>query len=363
MRTFGLHLAVWTAIALIAASQTMLTYLATGGPVAVGPVILLSLALWYSWAALSPVIWWAARRLPLYGRGWPLRVLAHLGINLILAVVAAMVYRVLRFAIGLPPRGDYAVLIASGLNTALLVYWGLVAIAHAAAYYRRTETRRRAAVELDRQLALARLNALRAQIQPHFLFNTLNAIAAQVRQDPRGAEDMLGELGELLRTGLHSAPVHEIPLAEELALVERYIAIQRTRLQERMRVELEIDPAALPALVPVLFLQPLVENAIEHGIAQRLAGGTLRITARVASASAAAGSVGAHIIVQVIDQGGEPEPERLDGARWGIGLSNTRARLAQLYGDAAALGLEAVHGGVTATVRLPFRTVASSGAA
>lgn len=355
VRTAALHLAGWTAIALIAASQSILTYLAAGGEVRVRPVILLSLALWYSWAALSPVIWSAARRLPLYGSGWPLRVLAHIGINAALAVVAALLYRVLRFAIGIPPRGDYAVMIASGLNTALLVYWALVAIAHAMAYYRRSEARRRAAVEKDRQLVEAKLEALRGQMQPHFLFNTLHAIAARVREDPRGAEDMLGELGELLRTGLHSSPAHEIALAEELQLVDRYIAIQRVRFQGRMRVEREIDPAALPALVPVLLLQPLVENAIEHGIAQRLSGGTLRITASCV-AGALSESNAAHVVVQVADDGGASDAAGLEQERWGIGLSNTRARLEQLYGAAGQLELAITNSGVTATVRIPFRS-------
>jgi two-component system, LytTR family, sensor kinase len=348
MRKAALHLALWTAIALIAASQSILTYLATGSEVMIGAILKLNLIFWYSWAVLSPAIWWAARRFPLQRAGWPRHALIHIAINAALTIGAGVIYRALRFAIGIPPRGDYTVMILSGLNTALLVYWSVIALAHALAYYRRNEAQRIAAADMDRQLAEARLGALRAQLQPHFLFNTLHAISGRVRQDPRGAEDMLGELGELLRTGLHNSPGQEITVGEELQLAERYIAIQRVRFQDRMHVERNVDPAVLPALVPVLVLQPLIENAIEHGIAARVAGGTLRIAARLE---------GSMVVLEVGDEGGPVgAASSLEASTWGIGLNNTRARLLQLHGEAAALELEAGTSGVVARVRVPFHT-------
>jgi signal transduction histidine kinase len=345
-RTTLIHALVWLALSLITASQGILTYLATGGEVHVVPVLLLNLALWLPWTALSPLILAAARRWPLTGAAWPRRLAAHLALNLLLAVVAALAYRVLRVAIGMPVRGNYTLLIASGLNTSLLVYWGLVAIAHAAAYYRRTQERQRLAAELDRQLTQARLDALRAQIHPHFLFNTLHAIAARVRADPRGAEDMLGSLGELLRAHLQGNGAHEVPLRQELDLVDRYVSIQRVRFHDRLRVERAIDAPTLGLAVPVLLLQPLVENAIEHGIAQRLTGGTLRLEA---------GVDGARLRLRVLDDG-EGSEAVLDESRWQVGLTNTRARLRALYGDEHEFHVaRAASGGFEVSIVIPAR--------
>lgn len=343
-RTISVHVLLWLALALITTSQGILTYLATGGEVNVVAVLLLNLALWLPWAALSPLILAAARRWPLHGAGWPRRLAAHVSLNLVLALAAAVLYRVLRVAIGLPVRGNYALMIASGLNTSLLVYWGLVALAHAMAYYRRTQERQQLTAELDRQLAHARLEALRAQIQPHFLFNTLHAIASRLRADPGGAEDMLGSLGELLRTHLHGGGGQEVPLRQELELVDRYVAIQQVRFGDRLRVERDIDPGTLDMRVPVLLLQPLVENAIEHGIAQRLSGGVLRIGAEV---------VGGQLHLRITDDGdGAGAP--LDESQWRVGLTNTRERLLALYGPAHSFRLvRAATGGFEVAIALP----------
>jgi LytS/YehU family sensor histidine kinase len=257
-----------------------------------------------------------------------------------------MLYRLLRFAIGMPPRGDYALLIVSGLNTALLVYWGLVAIAHATAFYRRAEERKRRSADLDRNLAVARLDALRTQIHPHFLFNTLHAIASRIPEDPRGAQDMLGSLGELLRVNLRSAPGHEIRLEEELSLIDRYLDIQRVRLRERLHEERAVAASTLDALVPVLVLQPLVENAIEHGIAKRLPGGTLRIEAHEEGS----------VLRLVVANDGAADQGNLAESQWNLGLNNTRARLRAMYGDQHALSVTgSAPGRVVAVVSIPLR--------
>jgi hypothetical protein len=345
-RAILLHVLFWLALSLVTASQGILTYLATGGTVRVVPVLLLNLALWLPWAALSPLILAAARRWPLTEPGWRRRLGAHVALNLSLTVVAALVYRLLRVAIGMPVRGNYGLTIASGLNTSLFVYWGLVALAHGTAYYRRTQERQRRAAELDRQLTQARLDALRAQIHPHFLFNTLHAIAGRLRVDPRGAEDMLGALGELLRAHLQGSGGQEAPLRTELDLVGRYLDIQRVRFGDRLRLERQVDPAALDVAVPVLVLQPLVENAIEHGIAQRLAGGTLRLEAAMD---------GEQLLLRVLDDG-EEASENLDESRWRVGLTNTRERLRALYGDQHEFHAgRATPAGFEVSIRLPAR--------
>jgi two-component system LytT family sensor kinase len=341
---------VWLALSLITTSQGVLTYLATGGQVNVGVTLMVNLALWLPWALLSPVILGAARRWPLTRDGWTRRLPLHLALNLALAVVAALIYRSIRIALGLPVRANYGVMIASGLNTALIVYWGLIALEHGLAYYRRAQDRERLAVEMRRQLSDAKLDALRAQIHPHFLFNTLHAIASRVRTDARGAEDMLGTLGEMLRANLATNGAHETRLRDELGLIERYLAIQLVRFGDRMKVELDIDPAANDIAVPALILQPLVENAIEHGIAQRLSGGTLRIDAKLAAPQ---------LRLIVTDSGGAHARPAESEAKWNVGLTNTRERLRALYGDDQTFQVASERGGAFRVyVSIPARPIA-----
>ena len=344
LRVVALHLLGWTAIALITASQTLLTYAATGGTVLVRPVILISLALWYSWGAVSPAIIAAARRWPLTRATWPARLPLHIALNLTIALVATLLNRVVREAVGLPPRGSFTLGYLNALNSALLVYWSLYAIVRGLSFYRHARDREVQAAALDRELAEARLGALRAQIHPHFLFNTLHAIASEIRRDARTAEDMLGALGELLRSGLDSTPRQEVTLADELQFIERYLSIQRIRFKERLAVEHAIDPAVLETRVPVLLLQPLVENAIEHGIAQRRAGGTLRLGAR---------PVGSDVVIEVADNG----PGAGTGNGSGRALANTRARLEALYGAAARLETASTPDGFVARITVPRGTL------
>jgi LytS/YehU family sensor histidine kinase len=212
-------------------------------------------------------------------------------------------------------------------------------VAHAAYYAR--ESRRR-----DEQLAEARLLTLKAQIQPHFLFNTLNTIALMVRESPIKAERLITRLSELFRHALEGATIHEVPLADELRFAAAYLEIEAARFEERLRVEWEIDPGALEARVPHLILQPLVENAIRHGIAPRSAAGRLRVLARREEGK---------VRLEVEDDGvGLVEASRPTAS--GVGLANVRARLAALYGPAGELALAPTPGGgVTATLVMPYR--------
>jgi two-component system LytT family sensor kinase len=345
----------WLALSLITTSQGVLTYLATGGQVNVGVTLLVNLALWLPWAILTPMILGAARRWPLTAAGGRIRRLAlHVALNLTLAMVAALIYRGLRVALGLPVRANYGVLVASGLNTALIIYWGLVGLEHGITYYRQSRDRERLAAEMRRQLSEARLDALRAQIHPHFLFNTLHAIASRVRHDARGAEDMLGALGEMLRANLATSGAQETTLRDELALIERYLAIQVVRFGDRMKVDLDIDPATLGLAVPALILQPLVENAIEHGIARRLSGGTLRVDANLA---------GPQLRLIVTDSGGAHARPAASESRWNVGLTNTRERLQALYGDDQTLQVASERDGAfKVCVSIPARQLAGSAA-
>lgn len=224
----------------------------------------------------------------------------------------------------------------------------LVAIAaHAMAFYRRAQDRERHAVALTAGLNRAKLDALRLQLQPHFLFNTLNAISTLVHRDASAADELIGDLSELLRLSLQTTE-HEVPLSRELELLDCYIAIEQTRLGSRLRVAREIEPAAKDAYVPTFVLQPIVENAVRHGIESRIGPGTVTITAR---------RTGDQLHLSVRDDGVGFTTSDKSGKRRGIGLSNTEARLQALHGSAATLKIsEPAGGGVDVQIALPYLT-------
>ncbi len=225
-------------------------------------------------------------------------------------------------------------------------YIALIGLAHAGVFYRRYREREQQAAVLESRLNQARLRALQAQLQPHFLFNTLNGIATLLRRDPATAEEMLLSLSDLLRIALSSSHRQEIPLREELDFLGRYLGIQRMRFGDRLRVTEEIEPSATDCLVPALLLQPLVENAIRHGLEPSGRPGELRI---------AAARDEEWLRLTVEDDGvGLPSG---DLRRAGVGLANVRERLAALYGAAHEFSVaERPGGGVVVNIRLPARS-------
>ena len=222
----------------------------------------------------------------------------------------------------------------------LPIYLMLLTGAHAAVFFRRDQER-------AASLARARLDALRAQLQPHFLFNTLNTIAGLVHDEPDRADAMLTRLSELLRMTLDASQAHELPLSHELDFLERYLQLMHARFEERLRFSIDAPPEVRAALVPPMLLQPLVENAIEHGLGPKLSGGLVLVRAW---------REGDTLRLAVIDDGvgfpaGAPPPE-------GIGVSATRARLRELYGTLGTLGLRRNDdgSGACAEIAMPFRT-------
>lgn len=240
-------------------------------------------------------------------------------------------------------------------GNAFAVYLGVAAAGLARAHLLRHRSHREQTAELEARLAEAELEALRRQLDPHFLFNTLALIASLVERDPAGARRMIARLSDLLRASLADGGEHEVSLAQELALVEVYLEIMRVRFAGRLEVTTAVDPAARDALVPPLVLQPLVENAIKHGVEK--VRGTGRVRIDVARA-------GDETVLRVRDNGpgadAAPDGVGADGEPHGIGIRNTTARLAQLYGPASGAGgrlvVRAAEGGTEAVVRIPFRT-------
>jgi LytS/YehU family sensor histidine kinase len=240
----------------------------------------------------------------------------------------------------------WAATLATNTIPVVIDFWGVIGVAHAVEYYRRAQERDRVAAQLKAQLTEAQLQALRSQLHPHFLFNTLNGVATLMHRDVDAADRMVTDLADLLRATLQHSGAHEIPLREELTLLQRYLAIVGTRFRDRLTVSYDIAPEVEDALVPQFLLQPLAENAVEHGIAQLVRPGAVVVGARRTDDD---------VILTVTDDG----PGLRGGAPHGhgVGLANTRARLEELYGSRQHLTLEpaTASGGVRVTVTIPYR--------
>ncbi len=228
-----------------------------------------------------------------------------------------------------------------------LIYSAMLGCVYAYQYFVEAREREADAARLTAQLSEARLDALRMQLNPHFLFNCLNTVLVLVRdKETAAASRMLELLADVLRQVLDTNRPREVPLRDELLFVERYLAIEQVRFSDRLRVEWSIENRARSALVPDLVMQPLVENAIRHGVARRAQAGTLVISARV---------VGAALELGVRDDGAGIEAA--ESEREGVGLSNTKERLRTLYGEAASVTITSrAAGGTEVLLRLPYRT-------
>ncbi len=343
--------ALWTLIGLLFAGQFHLSNAQFGVPVTWGTAIGFGLADWYVWAVWSLPILALSRRFPLDRGGW----VRNLAVHLSASAVVSVGYAAVRAYIGQLQAswaGDYRPyadlfhpLLLKTWHYNLLIYWIILSAAHVAIYQRQLRERELRAVELEKHLANVRLQALQMQLNPHFLFNTLNSVAALMHRDVEAADRMLVRLGELLRRTLDSTGTQEVSLGEELDFLGRYLEIEKTRFGERLSIRMEIAPETRSALVPNLVLQPLVENAIKHGIEPRAKPGEIVIRALA--------EVG-QLHLEVRDNG--RGPVAASNKREGIGLANTRARLRQLYGDQQSMETDGKpNAGFSVRIRLPVR--------
>ena len=306
----------------------------------------------YIAAALTPIVLWLGRRWPIERQTWHVRAPLHLAFSIAFSAVELALETLAFLQLGLLESVmkhsfliGFPVLVVAGFHENIITYWGVLGIQSGFRYYRGFQERELHASELKAQLVRAQLSALKMQLQPHFLFNTLNAITVLVRQQRgRQAEEMLARLSDLLRCVLEDVEAQQISLRRELEYLRLYLSIEQVRFQDRMSIEISADDSALDAAVPHMGLQPIVENAVRHGIGQVAAPGTIRI-----SASRTNGS----LVIRVSDEGPGLGAADLAEVR-GIGLANTRSRLHQLYGDAANLTVENGERGVVATMTLPY---------
>jgi two-component sensor histidine kinase len=309
------------------------------------------------WAALTFPLVGLVNRLSVGGTSRALRRVVLTALGLVIAVaVTSLLFFVRGRLLPRPPGGPVtwfgAVLFRGEFVGDLIVYCAVLGAAFSRNYFlqsqaRLYETRQLQAetAQLQARLAESRLSALRSQLNPHFLFNTLNAISSLVEHDPRGVRRMIARLSELLRYTLDAAPEQEIPLSRELELLRRYLDIMQIRFADRLTVAIEASDELQTALVPNLLLQPLVENAIQHGVAQVEDTGRIEVRVR---------RRGDDLILTVQDNGPGPTATSRNG---GVGLRNTVARLEQLYDGRQRFALSrAEHGGALATVVLPYHT-------
>lgn len=360
----GLILAFWVVLGALMAGSRLFDPRGPGvdSPVAIAFATMV-MAQSLLWAAFTPLLFVAASRLdPERGDR-----LAGVALLVALAIGAALVVHVAGDFVRdeLLPRGaggggggrggrggrggggPFRISLVNDLITA----GGVLAAAIARDASRRYRAREAQATRLQGQLAEARLDALRRQLDPHFLFNTLNAVSALVERDPRGVRRMIARLSDLLRHSMDGDGAAEIPLERELALLQLYVDIMMVRFQGRLEVRTAVDPAARTALVPQLVLQPLVENAIRHGVSQVDGAGHIVVEAEV---------TGDALVLRVRDDGRGLAEGATATTGGGVGLRNTRARLAQLYGEAQRFTLQpAPGGGTVAELTIPFRPAAT----
>lgn len=339
----ALIFAAWTALAVFFALSSSLTYMSQGRPPIWGLALSFSLAQWWLWAALTPVVFFASRRWPIR-RG---RVLRHVSVHLLIGLFVAYAKITAEGYVRLWLFNAQPYVVISNLALQFLIYAVLVAVVHGLDQYGRSRAQ---AADAEARLNQAQLQLLRTQLQPHFLFNALNAISELIHEDPERADLMVGRLSDLLRASLDAHDRANVTLNEEVELLKCYLAIQDVRFAGRLVASLDVPSDEGAVRVPFLLLQPLVENAIEHGVVPRAAGGHVGVTARLR---------GGRLTLVVEDDGVGWSA----GAEEGIGLTNTRARLMSLYGDSASFTMAArPGGGAAATVVLPASSIAPASA-
>lgn len=374
--------AIATAVGLALAIQTVLAMASFGRAIPWFAAILNLVRESWLWALLVPLVFALSRKFPLHNEAWWKSLTAHL----FGAAACALIFSVLNTAIiewftpehlhpsnVFGPRRSQSAPNASSPGTAaastttpspppplsrrfwfgfasriqpnLFTYALIVAIWHWLDHQRRLRERDRQSQELSRQLAEVRLQALRMQLNPHFLFNTLNAIATLVHRDPHAADEMIACLSDFLRLTLSSQNSPETPLRTELEFARRYLDIEKVRFGDRLEVHEDISPECLGEPIPTLVLQPLLENSIRHGIERSEDKGRIDLSVR---------QEGNQIVLRIGNTGPELDPQANGSRRTGVGLANTRARLKELHGDAASLLLEhRPRGGLDVEIRLP----------
>ncbi|TCV97691.1 histidine kinase [Luteibacter rhizovicinus] len=347
------YIGLWTLVVVVFAIQRYQRDLLGGPTWSSLDYLRWSMIQWYTWAALAPLVFRLASRYPIQGavrlRSLVRPLAVSVGVTLLSLLIGALISTFFE-----PSSFEEQVkqFLGQHFATGLLTYWSLFAIQQAQQFHAEKIHREVEASRMASELAQSRLQALKSQLQPHFLFNTLHAIATLLKEDAMSAEDMLLRLSDLLRAFLEDYDGQEISLRRELVLLDLYLGIQQMRFKDRLSTRIYIAPDTLDCAVPSLILQPIVENAIAHGIGERVGADCIEIESR---------REGDSLCIEVrnrnstLEAGATAANQR---AGHGVGLSNTKLRLRELYGDAGQVRLDTIWPeGVVCRIRLPFREV------
>ena len=346
---------VWTLFALFFASQFALQNQLSPSPLPFWRILMWQLVSGYIWFAISPLILFLANRFPFEEGKWKTSIAAHAIFGLLVSLVQLALDAFVLTRLGYPPGRQFAnffeaykFFVFVNLHLSILIYMAVVGIKSAYNYYQKYREKQLRTSQLEARLAQSRLQVLKMQLHPHFLFNTLNNISELLHRDPDAAEHMITDLSDLLRMSFENLEVQEIPLRQELEFLRKYLEIEQMRFQDRLTVEMHIAPDTLDASVPNMILQPLVENAIKHGISPKADGGRIDIDAARSNG---------HLILSVADDGvGIQQASPHLTLRDGVGLSNTRRRLRHLYGEEHRFELDAPSDhGLKVNLEIPYK--------
>jgi two-component sensor histidine kinase len=343
--------AVWTTYGLLSAWQSHYWYSFSKTPMSWPEVIRYEMTYAWIWGVCSPAILWLANRFRIERDHRARHLMVHVAVMTVFVALTKTAYEL----IGTPHDSAFlhftweklfrSIVVSS--DTGVLLYWMIILVEHSFVYYKRYRNGLINAGRLQTELARAQLQALKMQLHPHFLFNTLHTITALVHEDPERAERTIARLSELLRLFLATSTIHEVPLSEELRILELYLEIERTRFEDRLSVHLDVPAELRDAMVPNLVLQPLVENAIRHGVGKKSGAGWISIAAE---------KYGETLVLRITDNGEGLNKDRGTRPESGKGLAITRGRLESLYGPDQSLVLRNLQtGGAEARITMPFR--------
>lgn len=359
--------AIWTGVALAASVSVYELYRGRAEAMTFGTVIGLEFSQILSYIPLTPFAFALALRFPLQRNNWPRRVLLHFGFALVFSTLHSALRAVTPYAYWNIKAGHFAsaiwnsqthhfeiawlalqrIILANVVDDITGTYLPIILVAHAISYYSRFRDRELHSTKLEVELARSHLQALKTNLQPHFLFNTLHSISSLMHTDVKAADKMMTRLSDLLRMSLENDELQITTLNRELEFVNAYLEIEKIRFEDRLKVILNIVPETLDAHVPHLLLQPLVENAVRHGVSRLAAGGTIWIT------SSRQGN-DLHLTIKDNGPGLGKSVDNSQGT--GLGVRATRERLATLYGNGQSFNIQNVPGGgVEVLVRIPFR--------
>ena len=348
--------AIWTFIGIVFTFQGYFTSYRSERPMPFTESLYIQMTWAYLFAVATPLVLWAASRLPIERSNWIRSALLHLPLSIVLGVLLTALGRViiwLRFGypFGKPLTMESVTrFVVGNFSEAIGIYLLIALTSYAYSYYRRYREGRERTLQLEAQLSHAQLQALKMQLHPHFLFNTLHSISALLNKDVPAARKMITRLGDFLRLTLENSGSPEVTLQQEIEFLSCYLEIERIRFQNRLVTHIDVSPESLPAKVPNLILQPIVENAIRHGIAPRSTPGLLEIEAKQQDGT---------LRIQVRDNGpGLPKHRTSQNLiKKGLGLANTETRLERLYGADHLFDLtDNPTGGLTVTLEIPFHT-------